>query len=364
MVFALMVLTSLAFLGPECDEVFVELCSFIDQPIVLEASDRVAGTETAANEFTFDLSSLSLVADRTFNDIEVSYITPNASDEVVELYNFGAGQWDQVGFPLLGYVSASIPTTHYHTVRDLLGNAQRYVNTNGILMLRGAYGLEVRVLRVRATYAAARPIGGDNINSFDGLTYDGTHFWASSNLADRLYLIDGTGAVVSEFDSPGGHPFDLAFGGQNVWLADGSDRVLRMSPDKTLTGEFTVPTDYPGGLAWGDDSLWLSEYAGPDPRTFRIDPSASCAAGVAVVTDVFQTPGGESWQLAWNGENLLIVSDALYVVNVDGTVVRSYPIPVNRPQGLAWDGQSVVMFSQGPDGVGNSGQKLNWFCLR
>ena len=67
--------------------------------------------------------------------------------------------------------------------------------------------------------------------------------------------------------------------------------------------------------------------------------------------------------LAWNGESLLILSDALYVVNVDGTVVQSHSLPVVYPRGLAWDGQAVVMFSRGPEGVGNSGVKLNRFSL-
>lgn len=338
------------------------LPSFIDETIVLEASDWVTGTETAEFETTFDLSSLNLVANLTFNDIEVSYTSMSTTDAFMYIHNFDTGEWDQVGFPI-GAGGAAV-TRMYNTIRDRLGSAQPYIDPDGILMLRGAPAEEVRVLRLRETYKAARLIGEGNFNSFDGLTYDGAQLWASSNALDHLFLIDGEGAIASEFASPGNYPFDMAFDGENIWLADGSDRILKLSLDGTLIDAFTVPTDYPGGLAWGDDSLWLAEYEGPDLRTFRIDPSASSIAGAAVITDEFQTPGGGSSGLAWSGENLLIASDALYVVNVDGSVVQSYALPVLQPRGLAWDGQAVVMFSQGPPGVGNSGQKLNWFRLR
>lgn len=367
--FVLMFFPSLMFLGAGCDSNSTVPPSFIDQSIVLETSDRVAGTETAPNEFAFDLSSLSLVASRMFNEIEISYITPDGGDRLVYIYNFDTDQWDQVGFPC-GFprdcVFIASPTTHHNTVRDLLGDVQPYVNPDGMvtLMSEVATPLEVRVLRLLENYRAVRPFGEGNLNIFDGLTYDGEFFWASSNFSNRLYLIDDEGTVVSEFDAPGDSPFDLAFDGQNVWLADGSDRIFKMSLDGAVTGEFTVPTDFPGGLAWGAGSLWLSEYAGPDLRTFRIDPDASVTTGVAVVTNVFQTPGGENLGLAWNGEHLLILNDALYVVTVDGAIVQSYALPVVYPTGLAWDGQAVVMFSRGPEGVGNDGVKLNRFRLR
>jgi hypothetical protein len=342
--------------------------SFIDRTILLEASERVGGTQTTARQFTFDLAGLDMVANGTFNDIEVSYMTPSSNDGVISIWNFHRGEWKQFGFPLLGneYVFLTAITRHRQTVRELLGNAQSCVDENGRLILRseGAGPRGVRVLRLREHYTAARPIGEDNVNRFDGLTYDGAFFWASSNLARRIYEIDSEGNVLSEFDSPGETPFGLAFDGENIWLADGSDRLLELSSTGTVLSEFTVPTDFPHGLAWGDGSLWLAEYGGSDPRTFRIDPAASSDAGVAVVTDVFQTPGGESRGLAWDGENLLVVSDGLYVMSVDGIVLESYPLPVIEVRGLAWDGECVVMFSRGPEGVGNSGQKLNWFTLR
>jgi len=357
----------MAFLGLACNESSTRPPSFLDQTIVLEASDWVTGTETGPNEFTYDLSSLSLVANGTFNDIEVSYITPNATDEPVHIYNFAMGEWDQVGFlppPWVGGVT--VTTTHYQTVRDLYGTAQPYIDPTGMLRVwgEGALPREVRVLRLRGTYVAARPIGNDNVNSFEGLTYDGVYLWASSSNANRLYLIDGEGTVASEFDIAGDYGPDLAFDGENVWLPDGSDRILRMSLDGAVTGEFTMPRAYACGLAWGDGSLWLAECYGVDPLTFRIDADASCAGGTAVVLDTFPTPGRESYGLAWDGQHLLVLSDALYVVNSEGTVVQSYSVPVSYPGGLAWDGQAVAMFSRGPADVGNSGVKLNWFRLR
>lgn len=343
-----------------------QLPSFIDETVVLETSDWVTGTETADNEFTFDLSALSIVANRTFNEIEVWYTSGSTDDAAVDVRNLDTGEWDQVGFPQ-GAGGAAV-TTRQNTLGDLLGDVQRYVDPSGafLLMTSGAYAVpEVRVLRLVDNYRAVRPARLANSEGFVGLTYDGQHLWAADDSTHTIYLIDGEGAIASEFSGPIGDPRDMAFDGENVWLADGTGKIHKLSLDATLIDTFTVPTDSPGGLAWGDDSLWLADINIDNPRTFRIDPSASVTAGAAVVTAEFQTPGGPNVGLAWNGENLLILGDGLYVVNVDGTVINSYPtFPVFLPRGLAWDGQAIVTFSQGPPGVGNNSLKINWFRLR
>jgi hypothetical protein len=344
--------------------------SFIDEPIVLEVSEGVSGTEIIENEFLFDLSSIPMVVNKTFNDIEVAYGLPDTCDSPLYLYNFNNQDWDQLAF-VTGSGCFAVLMTGFHTVRDLYGDVESYVDETGSLRIKRGEHVSpyaVRVLHLNENYFAKRPLGETNIDVSGGLTYDGIWFWASSNASNRIYKINHNGKVVNEFDSPSGYPFGMAFDGKKLWVADGTDKIFQITRNGNVLCEFSVPTDYPGGLAWGDNSLWLAEYPSPGLiHTFQIDPFASCASGSAVITRTFITPGGGSRGLAWDGENLLIASiknKIIYRVNKEGTVLEEYALPVNTAQGLAWDGENIAFFSNGPKGYGNWGAKLNKFRLR
>jgi len=201
------------------------------------------------------------------------------------------------------------------------------------------------------------------VHGFDGLTYDGQSLWVSSNASNELYKVSLSGAILEELAAPSRYPFGLAFDGQNLWLADGTDRIFELTPDGDILCEFSVPTDYPGGLAWGDDKLWLTEYGGSQ-SLFGIEPDASCNTGVAVITDELQTPGGNSYGITWDGTHLLVASDKLYKVTTAGYLAEVYNLPVVSVKDIAWDGEAVWLLNQGPINVWGCDPVISRFRLR
>jgi len=348
--------------------------TYIDDPIVLEASTFISADLNWQQDFVFDFNHVTLILTGDYNDFELTYWTSSSADADVWIYNFRIGRWDQIGFspdPDTIHLPVFIEHGHLFSARGF--QAKDYLDEGREMRVRcSGSGPKVRALRISPDYFIV-PLMIENLGGANGLVHDGESLWISSNYSNRIYNLSLEGKIIKEFEAPAGYPFGLAFDGQDLWLADGSNRIFKMDQEGDILCQFTVPTDYPGGLTWENDKLWLSEYEHTSgiSQLFGIDPYASCSAGFAVITDTFDTPEGGKPGLAWDGEYLLVVikdphSEAheLYRINTSGEVIQSYDIPVKYPQDIAWDGEAVLLSNYGPKDLINYDPVITRFKLR
>jgi hypothetical protein len=171
---------------------------------------------------------------------------------------------------------------------------------------------------------------GGRVPFLDGLAFDGTTFWVSSNATDHLYQISPSGSILMEVEAPNRYPFGLAFDGESLWLDDGTDQVYRLNLQGIPTGSFRIPANDLGGLTYGDSALWLTYWVN-GTTLLRIDPPTSIDAGVAAVTDTLHIEGHARSGLAWDGEHILMPiigvgrAHEIVRINLDGTVDERLP---------------------------------------
>lgn len=349
--------------------------TYIDEPIVLQVSTFLSAGVNWQRDFVFDFNHITMVLTGDYNDFELTYWTSSSSDADVWVYNFKKRRWDQIGFsppPDTIHVPVFVEQGHLFSAQGL--QAKEYLDEGREMRVSGLVsGPKVRALRINPDYFIV-PLIAENVYGFNGLVHDGESLWISSNFTDRIYNLSLDGKLLKEFEAPAGYPFGLAFDGQDLWLADGSDRIFKMDQEGDVLCQFTVPTDYPGGLTWENDKLWLSEHEHMSgiSQLFGIDPSASCSAGFAVITDTFDTPEGGGKGLAWDGEYLLVVvkndlypeAHELYKIKTSGEVIQSYDIPVKSPHDIAWDGEAVWMLNYGPKDLIGHDPVITRFKLR
>lgn len=349
--------------------------TYIDDPIVLEVSTFLSAGVNWLGDFVFNFNHTTLVLTGAYNDFELTYWTSSSCDEDVWIYNYRKQKWDQIGFspgPGIGCFLVITEQCHLFSARGL--QPRDYLDEGWEMRVRGAVsGPKVRALKINPDYFIV-PLMVGNVYGFKGLVYDGESLWVSSNFTDSIYNLSLKGKIIKEFEAPAGYPFGLAFDGQDLWLADGSDRIFKMDQEGNVLCQFTVPTDYPGGLTWENDKLWLSEYEHMFgiSQLFGIDPYASCSAGFAVITDTFDTAEEGSRGLAWDWEYLLVVvkkdlygeTHELYKIKTSGEVIQSYDIPVKGPQDITWDGEAVWLLNYGPKDLINHDPVITRFKLR
>ena len=111
----------------------------------------------------------------------------------------------------------------------------------------------------------------------------------------------------------------------------------------------------------------MGDRIGHDFRIYGIEDTLSIATGGEVeyaIPDTLVAPGGACLGLAWDGDNLLVASDSLYVLGLDGEVLAAYSLPVAEVQEIAWDGESVWMVNRGPIDLVSRDQVITRFRLR
>ena len=317
--------------------------TFIDQSILVDSSDRVTPISTEADVFTFDLADFALVQSRRIDDFELTYMTSDSCDEDVWVFNYVTLSWDQIAFDPFGICFQS-PTRQVHLFSEIGSTATDYLSEQGEVMIRGPIYPDILAFRLDPNLVALPLPDFSN-----GLTYDGEFLWISSEFSDRIYRMNLSGQIVNEFDSPSSFPFGLAFDGDSLWLADGTDTIFGFNLSFEILCQFSLPTEWPRGLTVSGNRLWLSEFTSRNPRILEIDLVASCASGAAVVTDTISIPDGErSRGLAWDGSSLLVASGRLYFMTPNGFVLEAYDFPVKGAQGLAWDGTALWVINEGP----------------
>lgn len=102
-----------------------------------------------------------------------------------------------------------------------------------------------------------------NIEKPIGLAYGGNHLWVLDDAEEKIYNIDLIEKTIFSINSPTTYPGDLAWDGNNLYVAGGGyDRkiIYKVNP---LNSEVIEQIDIPGedscvyGLTWDGNHLWM-----------------------------------------------------------------------------------------------------------
>lgn len=309
-----------------------------------------------------------------YDDILIGYHSTNSCRSDFQILDPRTHEWIRVPGSCPMSVCAMTPTDHrVSLVREGL-DPRHFVSARGEIKLRFMAGAPHQVELVRLNpdyepiYVDARSECGE-LESFGGLTFDGSAFWTSSGRADRIYRISSAGEVLDEVASPGRYPQGFAFGGGSLWHSDGADLIYRLGPDGRSIGSFTVPLDCPCALTFADDRLWMLSAQGRSPRVHAVDTAASLQSGRAVITDsvVVGVSSEYSTQrgLAWDGRHLIISArfgggGEVIRQTTDGRVVQRITHPTRFRWEMAWaegrlwglEGNSLAGYALPPVPVG------------
>jgi len=342
--------------------------TYIDEPILLAASDPVAPSETAADTFTFDMTAAGLVRDGTFNDFDITYVTQTANDVDVLVLNHEDGTWHILSSMQSRTVPGSDPVTQRHLFSARGLEAGKYISDGGTMQLRGAIDSpRVRALKMNTDYVAipvhtVYPFG---FTAMPGcLTSDGENLYVvspSNTLVQprAVYRVSPDGGITLQFDSPAADCYGMTYDGESFWFAGNNKRIFKTSTDGEPLCEFSYIDQLfegAGGLGWGLDQLLVIENkAARDishARIFGADADGSCDAGFALVTFTFETTGNNGAGIAWNGSRFLTAfHDSLFTFNTYGSLAGTYAFPVEGIGDITWDGESIWVLNTGPRGV-------------
>ena len=163
----------------------------------------------------------------------------------------------------------------------------------------------VRAAKVELLYKS--PDGHPN-----GLETTPEGVWVGEQVTDTAYLLDWkSGKVLRKVETESSNTSGLAFGGGYLWMAANGKAVVRPArPHDATTGELIkidaktgkTAARYPvpggggvHGLLWAEDSLWVT--------TLKLQ--------------------------------------SITRMDVNGKVLHSFPVTLDRAHGLGWDGEAI-----------------------
>jgi sugar lactone lactonase YvrE len=186
-------------------------------------------------------------------------------------------------------------------------------------------------------------MGGNSIpapaEKIRDMAWDGEHLWSAHSESNMIYKFNSKGDVLSSFKTPEIGPRGLAWDGVNLWVSTiGGSKILKMSVEGEVLDSFDAPGLTPSGLAWVEGSLYYID-AGTMGKLYEFDPNTG------EVAQTFDMPLTRHEGLAWDGEHLIMVtsiSNEIFWIDLDsGEVTRQVRMKRNNPVGLAWDGKRI-----------------------
>ncbi len=173
------------------------------------------------------------------------------------------------------------------------------------------------------------------------LAFDGTNIWvtelvAPAGLPGVVQKISVSTGVAGPPITVGINPYGIAFDGESVWVANGSDNTVQRIPVATATPGPPISVGLaPDGLAFDGANIWVANQLGNSVQKIPVStgvPGGPIAVGVAPIA------------LAFDGTSIWVTNAG------DGTVqkipvatgIPGPPIAVGAfPGALAFDGVSM-----------------------
>ncbi len=192
-----------------------------------------------------------------------------------------------------------------------------------------------------------------------GLAWDGDYIYIGGyggNQGAHIYRFDPSdGSHELFFTGPQDQAFGLTFDGEYLWTIDRESPsstpayALKLDMDGNAVDQFDLPDHYMSGIAFDDGNFWVATYF-PNPGTiYHLDASDDPWDTIAY----FEPPQNQPWDLARQDQYLWIAEyneSNLHQVELDGTMVETYPGSNYRTSGVVYDGNFLWYVSRESNG--------------
>ncbi len=210
----------------------------------------------------------------------------------------------------------------------------------------------------RTVEACAAPCPGDIIDEWEapsadptGLAVDGTTIWVLGRDTDMIQGMTLAGEFADAVPAPASNGSGLTSDGTYLHLvAAGSEpgdspKLITLDRTGTVISEWPLPIHFgpPTGVAFDGTHL----HVGRDGYSiYRFDPAGE-------VIDSLPTPAPVTALAAGDGLLWMASADtgAIYGLDGAGNVVESFPAPGPSPQGLAIDGDHLLVSDNATDRI-------------
>ena len=195
-----------------------------------------------------------------------------------------------------------------------------------------------------------------------GLAWDGQYIYIGSyggGFGSNMYRFnpaDGTNELL--FTGVQSQAYGLTWDGEHLWTID------RVSPSSTFAfalkldmegneiERFDLPSHYMSGIAYDNEDFWVATYF-PNPGTIhKLEYDEDDETWEETVS--FIPPENQPWDLARQGDYLWIAeynNSNLHQVELDGTLVATYPGSNYRTSGVVFDGTFLWYVSRESNGA-------------
>ena len=119
----------------------------------------------------------------------------------------------------------------------------------------------VSIITLQAAYPVTTVSAG--FTSPTGILYDGSNIWVTDNVANRLYKLNASGAIIQSV-TVGAQPWQPVFDGTNTWvpnISDDSITVVQASTGAvvaTITPDATNALSSPLGAAFDGERVLVT----------------------------------------------------------------------------------------------------------
>ncbi len=210
----------------------------------------------------------------------------------------------------------------------------------------------------RTVEACAAPCPGEVIDEWEapsgnptGLAVDGTTIWVLGRDTGIIRGMTPAGELAEAVPAPASNGSGLTFDGTHLHLVSSasepadSPKLITLDRDGTVVAEWPLPIHFgpPTGVAFDGTHLHVGR---DDYSIYRFDPSGE-------VIDSLPTPAPVTGLAS--GDGLLWMASAdtgtIYGLDGAGNVVESFPAPGPAPQGLAMDGDHLLVSDNATDRI-------------
>lgn len=199
------------------------------------------------------------------------------------------------------------------------------------------------------------------VNSFaSGLAWDGEYIYIGSyggNMGSNVYRFNPVNET-NEFLFSGvqSQAYGLTWDGEYLWTIDRElpsstpAFALKLDMEGNEVEQFDLPNFYMSGIAWDEGDFWVATYF-PNPGTIHkleFDDEEGWEE-----TASFVPPQNQPWDLARQGDYIWIAEyneSNLHQVELDGTLVATYPGSNFRTSGVVFDGTFLWYVSRENNG--------------
>jgi len=345
--------------------------TYIDEPLVLDASPLLAPTRIDDDTFGFDLSGVPLAVTDSLNEILVRYVAPTCLDEIAYVLDPNCSAWRQFSYGHSRTSGCSGPPTQFSHLFSPQGlNPAALVGDRGELEIRGNFSYpEIRALRIHPEYDVT-PFPRNTAY----MAYASGSFFIHeiTPRGDSVFEFDPQKGILGSVPLPRPYPQAVAWDGSSFWVTfsccvadDQTSWAYRLTPSGEVLCDFPLGVLVAGGMASDGAHLWFVGQQNHVRSVFACDIDKSCDQGSAEIEFQAAIPGDWASAIAWDGSNLLVAGDKLYQFTAHGTQLgASYSLQVDDIRDMAWDGQRLCILNSGLEGYGGSERVVSKFWLR